>query len=108
VDEVGENISQKGDGNAGGQKLMVATDMRARVQNSFKDNQLMVLGFTEEGGHSVTCAIIITMSKLRVTNVMGCNPLSNDAEEIGDEDMQGLEKYVEEMKDEHSNGIGRM
>jgi hypothetical protein len=31
VDEVGENISQKGDGNAGGQKFMVETDMIAQV-----------------------------------------------------------------------------
>jgi hypothetical protein len=31
VDEVGENISQKGHGNAGGQKFMVALDMRAQL-----------------------------------------------------------------------------
>jgi hypothetical protein len=31
VDEVVENISLKGDGNAGGQKFMVTTDMIAQV-----------------------------------------------------------------------------
>jgi hypothetical protein len=50
VDEVGENISQKGDGNAGGQKFMVAADMRAQVRNSFKDNHFTVLGFTAARG----------------------------------------------------------
>jgi hypothetical protein len=33
VDEVGKNISQKGDVNDGGQTLIVAKDMRAQVQN---------------------------------------------------------------------------
>jgi hypothetical protein len=51
VDEVGGNISQKGDGNAGdGQKFMVAADMRTQVQNSFKDNHFTVLGFTAVTG----------------------------------------------------------
>jgi hypothetical protein len=50
VDEVGESISQKGDGNAGGQKFMVAADMRAQVRNSFKDNHFTVLGFTAATG----------------------------------------------------------
>jgi hypothetical protein len=31
VDEAGDNISQKGDVNVGGQKLMVAPDMRAKL-----------------------------------------------------------------------------
>jgi hypothetical protein len=50
VDEVGENISQKGDGNAGGHQFMVAANMRAQVQNSFKDNHFTVLGFTAATG----------------------------------------------------------
>jgi hypothetical protein len=44
VDEVGENISQKGDGNAGGQKFVVATNMIAQIRNSFKETHFMVLG----------------------------------------------------------------
>jgi hypothetical protein len=34
-DEVGENISQKGEGDAGGQQSMVAKDMCDQVRNSF-------------------------------------------------------------------------
>jgi hypothetical protein len=81
-DEVGEYISQKGDGNAGGQMFMVVNDMRVQVQNSFKDNHLTVLGFTTANGHPDTCAIIITTSKLKVTDVTGFNPLSDDAQDV--------------------------
>jgi hypothetical protein len=38
VDEVGDNISKKGDGNAGGHKFIVAPATIAQVRNSFKDN----------------------------------------------------------------------
>jgi hypothetical protein len=64
VDEVGEHISQKGDGNAGGQKFMVANDMRAQVRNSFKDKHFTVLGFTAANGQPTICAIFIEASKL--------------------------------------------
>jgi hypothetical protein len=54
------------------------------------------------------CAIIIAASKLRVTSVCSFNPLSKYGEDISDEDMQGLDKDIEEMKDEHSNDVDRM
>jgi hypothetical protein len=40
--------------------------------------------------------------------VAGFNTLSKDGGGVSDEDMQGLEKEIEEIKDEHSNGIDRM
>jgi hypothetical protein len=46
LDEVGENISQKGDGNAGVQKFMVVKDTRAQVHNYFKDNHFTVVGLS--------------------------------------------------------------
>jgi hypothetical protein len=87
VDDVDENISQKGDGNAGGQKFVVSTDMRAQVLNAFKDNHFTVLGFTSAYGCPVMCAIIIATSKLRVTYVMGVNPFSMDGEDITYDDI---------------------
>jgi hypothetical protein len=108
VDEVGENISQKDDDNAGGQKLVVATNTRGQVRKSFKDNHFTILGFTAADGHPVMCAIIIAALKLRVTDMMGFNPLSMDGEDITDNDMEKLAKEIEEMKDEHSNGIDRI
>jgi hypothetical protein len=44
VDEVGENISQKGDGNTGGQQFMVANDMPAQVQIHSRINISRPLG----------------------------------------------------------------
>jgi hypothetical protein len=109
VDEVGENISQKGDGNAGRQNFMVANDMRAQVRNSFKDNHFTVLGFTAANGHPSMCAIIIIAeSKLKVTDVTGYNPLSSDGQDICGEEMKVLEEEIHAMKDEHSNGADRM
>jgi hypothetical protein len=108
VDEVGEHISQKGDGNAGGQKFMVANEMRAQVWNSFKDNHFTVLGFTAANGQPTTCAIIIAVSKLKVRDVTGYNPLSSDGQDICGEAMKVLEEEIHAMKDEHSNGADRV
>jgi hypothetical protein len=107
-DEVGENISQKGDGNTGGQKFVVAKYMRAQVCNSFKDNHFTVLGFTVADGRAVMFAISIAASKLKVTDVAGFNPSSKDAEEVSSDDMKVLEDEIEQMKDEHSNDVDRM
>jgi hypothetical protein len=107
-DEVGENISQKGDGNAGGQKFMVAKDMRAQVRNSFKYNHFTVLGFTAADGRPVMCAILIAASKLRLTDVTGFTPLSTDAEDVSSAGMKVLYYEIAAMKDEHSNGVDRM
>jgi hypothetical protein len=58
-DEVGENILQKDDGNAGGQKCVVAKDTRAQVRNSFKDNHFTILGFTAVDGGGASCARLL-------------------------------------------------
>jgi hypothetical protein len=40
--------------------------------------------------------------------VCGFNPFSKDGEDVINEDMRGLEKEIEKIKDEHSNGIDRV
>jgi hypothetical protein len=91
VDEVGEHISQKGDGNAGGQKFMVVYDMRAQVQNSFKYNHFTVLGFTTAMGEAVMCGSIIAASKLKVNYFTDVNPLSEVCGNYDKEEWQKLE-----------------
>jgi hypothetical protein len=59
-------------------------------------------------GVRVMCAIIITASKLKVTDVTGFNPLSKDAEGMISNEMKVLEEEIEQMKDEHSNGVDHM
>jgi hypothetical protein len=87
---------------------MVAKDMHPQVRNSFKDNRFTVLGFTAADGRAVMCAIVIAASKLKVTDVTGFNPLSNDAEDVSSNDMKVLEDEIEHMKDEHTNGVYRI
>jgi hypothetical protein len=82
VNEVGENISEKRDGNIGGQKFVVVNDMRVQVRNSFKDNHSKVIGFTVVNGNPTMCAIIIAESKLKVIDVTGFKPLSDDAQDV--------------------------
>jgi hypothetical protein len=66
------------------------------------------LGVTTADGHVVMCAIIITASKLKVTDVTGFNSLSKDAEDTSSDEMKVLEEEIEQMKDEHGNGVDRM
>jgi hypothetical protein len=108
VDEVGENISQKGDGNTGGHKFMVDADMCTQVQNPFKDKKITVLGFTIATGSPVMCAVIIAASKLKVTDVTGYNPLSVDARDVSSDDMKQLEEEIQSMKHENIDGVDRM
>jgi hypothetical protein len=108
VDEVGEHIFQKGDSNAGGQNFMVVNDMRVQVRNSFKDNHFTVLGFTAANGQTTMCAIIISESKLKVTDVTGYNPLSSDGQDVCGEAMKVLKKEIHAMKYENNSGVDRM
>jgi hypothetical protein len=108
VDEVGENISQKGDGNAGRKTLMVVNDTRAQVRNYFKDNHFTVFGFTAANGYPTMCAIIISAYKLKVTYVTGFKPLSKDAQDVCGEEMKALQEEIHEMKDEQSNCADNM
>jgi hypothetical protein len=87
---------------------MVAKDMRAQVRTSVKDNHNTVLGFTAADGRAIMCSIIIAASRLKVTHVTGFNPLSKDAEDVSSDDMKVLEDEIEQIKDEHSNGVDHM
>jgi hypothetical protein len=74
---------------------VVVKDMHAQVCNSFKDNHFTVLGFTAADGRAIMC----------VTDVMGFNPLSKDADDVSSDDMKLLEDEIEQIKDEHSTAI---
>jgi hypothetical protein len=76
--------------------------MRAQFHNSSKYNHLTVLGFTVADGRAVMCAIIIA------TYLNEFNQLSKDAEGVSSDDMKLLEDEIEQMEDEHRNGVDRM
>jgi hypothetical protein len=77
---VGDNTSQQNDGNAGGQKFVVASGQRALVRSSYQDTHFTVLGFTNALGEAVCCAIILCGQEVEAKNVMGFRPW---AEKIG-------------------------
>jgi hypothetical protein len=87
---------------------MVANDMRVQVHNSSKDNHFTVLEFTAENGHPTMCAIINAASKLKVMDVTGFNPVSDDGQDVCGEDMKALQEEIHAMKDEHSNCANHM
>jgi hypothetical protein len=110
VGEVGEHISQKWDGNVGHQQFIVASDMRAQVQNSFKKKHVTVLRFPAGSGTLIICTLIIATLKLKVTvtDATDFNPLSKDAEDLISEEMKVIEEETENIKDEHNTGVNRM
>jgi hypothetical protein len=87
---------------------MVMKDMRAQVRNSFKDNHFAVLGFAVMDDRVIMYTIITTASKLKVMYVTGFNPLSKDIEGMSSDEMKVVDEEIDEIKNEHSNGVDRM
>ena len=59
ADELGGNLSQKGDGNLGGEKLMCKAETVPRQRSCTNDRQFTILGFTNLLGEPVMCCMII-------------------------------------------------
>ena len=76
VDEVGDNTSQRNDGNAGGEKFIVDKDKRAIKKSSYQDSHFMVLGFTLANGEPLCCAIVYSsqVEDVDVAVRMGIQP----------------------------------
>ena len=59
VDEVGSNISQRGDGHIGGQKYVCEIGTVPQNKVSHNDCHFTVLDFTALDGSPVLCMVII-------------------------------------------------
>ena len=93
VDEVGDNTSQKDDGNVGGEKFVVPKNGKATMKSSVKDNHFTVLGFTDGLGRPLMCAVIIAAMKLSAVDITGFNPLAEGGEVVmNEETMGGMDK----------------
>jgi hypothetical protein len=93
---VGDNTSQKKDGNIGGEKFMVASDQRALIRSSFSDCHFTVLGFTAGDGNPVCCVIILSGTDLKANHIMGVQPwipVEGDVTEQLEENSGGLDKF---------------
>ena len=60
ADEVGGNASQKGDGHAGGKKLLCEKGSVPRKVVSHQDKHFTLLGFTALNGDAVMCCVIFS------------------------------------------------
>ena len=59
VDEVGSNLSQKGDVHIGGQMYMCERGAILQVKVQHKEKHFTLLGFTSLSGRPVLCLVII-------------------------------------------------
>ncbi len=71
VDEVGDNPSQKNDGNIGGTKYVVEGSNQALMTSSYKDHHFTALGFTLADGRPLLCVIIIAGAEVDANVRMG-------------------------------------
>ena len=70
-DEVGTEISQKNDGNVGGQKFVVSKGTRANIKSSHRDGRMTVIGLTAASGDPVMAIIIFAAEELTFEQRMG-------------------------------------
>ena len=70
-------MSQKNDGNIGGEKFLVCPDSQAQIQLAFEDCHFTILGFTAATGEPVLCAIVLASKTMKMNFIMGVNPFTN-------------------------------
>ena len=63
VDEVGYNLSQKGDGHTGGQKYACERGTAPQDKVQHRDSYFTLLGFTALNGGPVLCVVVMSGKK---------------------------------------------
>ena len=74
VDEVGSNLSQKGDGHVGGQKFVCAKGTIPQVKVQHSERHFTLLGFTALSGEPVLCLIVISGVRQHLNIETGIDP----------------------------------
>jgi len=74
VDEVGDNTSQKDDGNIAGTKYVVGRKSRALMRAAHNDCHFTTLGFSLADGRPILCVIIVACSEIDAKIRMGLQP----------------------------------
>ena len=70
VDEVGDNTSQKKNGNIRGQKFIIDTNQHPLIRSSYADSHFTVLGFTTATGQSVCYIVIMACQEVEAKHVL--------------------------------------
>ena len=74
-DEVGGNISMKGDGHAGGELYLCAKGTIPQKKVSNKDKHFTLMGLTSLDGAPVMCVLIIAGKRAKAMTELGIDPL---------------------------------
>ena len=85
VDEVGSNLSQKGDGHVGGQKYVCARGAIPQVKVQHSERHFTLLGFTALSGEPVLCLIIISGVREHLNIETGIDPTKPILGDVNDE-----------------------
>jgi len=86
VDEVGSNLSQKGDGHIGGQKFVCERGTIPQCKVQHKENHFTTLGFTALSGDPVLCVIVIAGKRESFGVETGIDPSAVIEGDIVDDD----------------------
>ena len=95
-DEVGDNTSQKNDGNIGRQKFIINTNQHPLIQPSYADSHFTILGFMTTAGQSVCCIVIMACQEVEAKHVLGIQPWAEINGEVTtnlDKNANGTNKY---------------
>ena len=86
VDEVGSNLSQKGDGHVGGQKYICEKGAIPQIKVQHTEKHFTLLGFTALDGQPVLCVIIISGVREHLNVESGIDPTKEVEGDLNDED----------------------
>ena len=86
VDEVGSNLSQKGDGHIGGQKYVCERGSVPQNKVQHRDSHFTLLGFTALNGEPVLCVIVMAGKKEKFGIETGIDPCAEVIGNVDDED----------------------
>ena len=91
VDEVGSNLSQKGDGHVGGQKFVCQKGTVPQIKVQHSEKHFTLMGFTALNGDPVLCLIIVSGVRENLNIETG---IDNTKDAIGDaSDKDFFEKF---------------
>jgi len=86
VDEVGSNLSQKGDGHIGGQKYVWAKGTIPQIKVQHTEKYFTLLSFTAISGEVVLCLIIISGTREHLNIETGIDPTKITTGDVTDSD----------------------
>ena len=96
MDEVGGNISQKGDGNKGDEKYITGKGMVPQLKSNAKDKHYTVLGLTALSGDPVMCVVIFAGTRENRLWETGIDSFAETEGDVSDDDYFQKKQWKEQ------------